>query len=141
MKQAISLKSDGEKGYCLSYENGKLVREMAEISFAKHNILCFGRLNRNLTKNPKLRRGSVVDFLESRSLYSTAWQYFLEGTINPRTSKLIIGDFNKSCDKDHKKGLFKNRISLVSITKLDKTILLFNIKIGSETHDFPINIQ
>lgn len=138
---AIALTQDRNGQFEFTYANGAMVRESSELSFAKHNLFCFGRLNINLTINPLLRRGSIGSALENRELYSAAWLYYLEGNINFDAMQKIISEFNRACDRDFNAGLIAKKISLKSITKLDKTSLGFKIQIGSENNDFTINLK
>ena len=123
----IALTQDKDKIFRITYKDGKLVRERSEISFAKHNLFCFGRLDRNLTINPTLRRGFAGSVMENREMYSTAWNSYREGSVTTDTENRIISIFNQACDRDLKFGLFELPIRLISIQRLDKTSLLFNI--------------
>lgn len=136
----IALIQDKEGKFSVRYKDGDFVMESSEISFAKHNLLCFGRLNRNLTINPKLRKGDLGSFLENNELFSTAWLYYMESNITLEGMRKLIGEFNRACERDFKLGLFENRILLKNITKLSKNSLLFKIQIGNQTQDFTINI-
>ncbi len=135
---AFEQNENGE--YTISYENGQIKREKAELSWAKHNLLCFGRLNKILTKNPRKRSGDIGNFLESSNFYSTCWAYYLEGIINTTTMKNIIQEFNASCSRDLNNKLFSNDISLKSITKLDKNTLNFTIEVGGNPSEITIKI-
>lgn len=137
---SIALQQDKNGQFGLVYKEGMLAREASEISFAKHNLLCKGRLNKNLTINPKLRSGSLGSALETFELYSTAWLYFLEGSVSFDAMEKTIGEFNRACNRDFQAKLITQRIFLKSITKLDKNSLLFKIKIGNQEQEYTINI-
>lgn len=137
---SIALQQDKNGQFSLNYKNGMLVREANEVSFAKHNLLCQGRLNKNLTINPKLRSGSLGSTLENFELYSTAWIYFAEGNMSFEAMEKIIGEFNRACNRDFQAKLITQRIFLKSITKLDKNSLLFKIKFGNQEQEYTINI-
>lgn len=138
--EVVALNKDKNGQFTISYENGKLKREQAELSFAKHNLLCFGRGNKNIAKNPTLRRGAIGDFLEGSPLYSNAWIYYLEGVITLNSMQKIIQFFNAACNRDFKNKLFENRIALQSVRKLDKNTIQFTINIGNAPKDIIINI-
>ena len=70
--KSIALTQNKDKQFVINYSEGVILREDSEIAFAKHNLLCFGRLDRNLTKDPLLRRGSASSVFENRELYSTS---------------------------------------------------------------------
>ena len=138
--ETVALIQDNEGKFNLNYSEGVLVREDSEISFTKHNLLCFGRLDNNLTKNPTLRNGSASAVLESRLIYSTSWSYYMEGDISLEAMKRIIVDFNTACDRDYKAGLFEERIVLKNITKIDSNSILLRVRIGAQDQEFTINI-
>lgn len=135
---ALEQNSDGK--FIISYENGKLKRERGELSWAKHNLFCFGRLNRLFTTNRKARRGDIGNFLENSNLYSICWSFYVEGVITFQTMKKTIEEFNSACSRDYKSGLFDNKIQLKSIRKLDKNTLNFTIEIGGNSSDITIKI-
>jgi len=136
----IALEQNEKGEFTISYENGMLKREKSELSWAKHNLLCFGRLSKILTKNPRKRNGDIGNFLENNNFYSTCWSYYLEGVINLATMNEIIREFNSSCSRDQSRGLFSNNIKLKSITKLDKNTLNFIIEIGGSSSEITIKI-
>lgn len=136
----VALEQNNNGEFTISYEKGILKREKAEVSFAKHNLLCFGRLNKIFTKNPRARRGDIGNFLENANLYSICWSFYLEGVINFQTMKNIIAEFNSSCSRDKLKGLFDEKTTLTSISKLDKNTLNFRIEVGGNPSDITINI-
>lgn len=136
----ISLQQNSQGKFTISYENGQLKREKSEISWAKHNLFCFGRLNRLFTKNRKARRGDIGNFLEGSDLYSICWSFYVEGVINLKTMQEIVTQFNSSCLRDQRKGYFDNKTQLKSITKLDKNTLNFTIEIGGNLSDITIKI-
>lgn len=138
---SIALEQDSNGRFGVVFENGVLKRESNEISCAKHNLFCFGRLNRNLTKNPTLRRGDLSNILVNRELYSNAWAYYLEGNITLEAMQKITEEFNAACNRDFKAGLIQNKVSLKSITKLDKTTVQFTINVGQSPVDFTINLK
>jgi hypothetical protein len=138
--ELIALEQNKNGEFTISYENGKLKREKAELSWAKHNLLCFGRLNKLLTKNPRKRNGDIGNFLEGTNFYSTCWSLYREGVINLATMNEIIREFNSSCSRDLAKGFFDNKITLKSITKLDKYTLNFTIEIGGSSSEITIKI-
>jgi len=138
---SIALNQDSTGRFNISYENGALKREADELSCAKHNLFCFDRLNKNLTKNPKLRRGDLGSFLEGRDLYSKSWLYYLEGSITLESMTKIAEEFNSACNRDFQAGIIKNKVSLKSITKLDKNTINFTINIGSSSTDYTINLK
>jgi hypothetical protein len=138
--QAIALIQDKNGSFNIKYKEGLLVREESEVSFAQHNLLCFGRLDQNFTQNPLLRKGSALSVLEGRLIYSTSWLYYLEGDIDLESIKKLIADFNQACDRDYKEGLFEKRIVLKNIIKIGKNSLLIKIVIGTQDQEFIINI-
>lgn len=136
----IALEQDENGEFAIAYENGCLKRELSELSWAKHNLLCFGRLNRLLTRNPRKRNGDLGNFLESSNFYSTCWSYYLEGVINLATMNEIIREFNAACSRDQSKGFFDNKIILSQIRKLDKNTIHFTIKVGDNPTEITIKI-
>lgn len=139
--EAIAFTQDKDGKFGITFKDGKIVKEPNEVSFAKHNLLCFGRLNKNLTKNQQLRQGCVGSILEGRNLYSTAWSHYMEGNITLDTMKRLIQDYNAACDRDYKAGLIDKKIKLKSVTKLDKNSLQFKIQIGEQDQNFTINLK
>lgn len=137
----VALEQDKDGRFSISYENGALKREKAELSWAKHNLLCFGRISSIFTnKNPRSRRGDIGNFLEKKSLYSDCWSVYVEGIINIPTMKYIIQSFNSACSRDLKEESFDDKIELTSIRKLDKNTLNFTIEVGGESSEITINI-
>lgn len=126
--------------YTISYENGMLKRENSSVSIAKHNLLCFGRLNKNLTKNQKGRLGDIGNYLESKPNFSICWMYYREGIINQQTMQKIIEEFNNSCDRDLKNKVIDKKVILKSVRKLDRNVLGFTISIGGSTQEITINL-
>lgn len=137
----VALLQDSNGEFGLKFENGTIVEEPVEVSFAKHNLFCFGRLNKNATKNPLLRRGSILSFLTDKDVFSVAWVYYLEGVITSSNMTKIINEFNRACDRDLKAGLIENSVYLKSVSKLDKTTVLFKIEIGGQDQTFTINLN
>jgi hypothetical protein len=127
---------DGEFG--VVYENGMLKQEDQNISWVKHNLLCFGRADRNLTVNPTLRKGSLGEFLEGRKLYSNAWKYYLGQNITDDNLKGIKTEFNNACNRDFLLGYITKRISMISCVKTGKNSVLCKVQIGDNQIDLTI---
>lgn len=137
----IALIQDSNGEFGIKFENKTFVEESIEMSIAKHNLLCFGRLNKNTTTNPLMRRGSVLSVLNGNEVFSTAWAYYMEGVITTSNITKIINEFNRACDRDLKAGIIEKSIVLKSVTKLDKTTLNFKIEIGGQEQSFTINLN
>lgn len=140
MKSTVALLQDKTGTFQFQYENGRLKTESIDLSYAKHNLLCFGRLNKNLTINPLLRRGFMGKILENRNFYSTAWVDYLEGNTASASLNSMITEFNAACNRDLTNGLITERIILQTITKLDRNTIQFTIMIGPNTTQIPILI-
>lgn len=139
MKQCVFFdKKNGE--FTVIAENGKLKKESSELSYVKHNLLCFGRADKNSIVEPLNRNGSTIEYNDQRAYFSKAWIYFLEGNITESNMIGIINEFNKACDRDLKNGLFTKKISLKSISRLDKTTLLFKVDIGSQSQEIKLSL-
>jgi hypothetical protein len=139
MKECVFFdKIDGK--FCIKAENGKLKKESAENSYIKHNLLCFGRADQYLIAESANRNGSTSEYTDQQAKFSKAWVYYLEGRITERNLFGIVTEFNKACDRDFKRGLFQNKISLKSVSRLDKSTLLFRITIGGQPKELKIQI-
>jgi len=139
MKQCVYFeKRNGE--FTVVAENGRLKMEPAELSYVKHNLLCFGRADKYLIPEASNRQGSTMEYNDQRPYFSKAWVYFLEGNITDSNLTEIINEFNKACDRDLKAGLFTRKISLKTISRLDKATLLFNVDIGGQPQEIKISI-
>lgn len=137
---AIAINKNIDQEFDISFENGSIVRELKEESFLKHNLLCFGRLNNNSTKDPTVRIGDLISFFEDSEIFSISWAYFRENNINFNTITKIIEKFNKACDRDFNNGLLDHRIKMINITKLGRNNLLFKVIIGDIEQEITINI-
>lgn len=135
---AISKTINGD--FDISFENGSFVEELSEESFAKHILLCFGRLNENATVNPLIRNGDLASYFEDEELFSIAWAFYIENNIRFENINQIIEQFNKSCDRDFNKGLFSQKIKMTNISKIDKNTVSFKITIGDTDKAITINI-
>lgn len=136
----IALIKNEEGYYNLKYKNGTLVTEDPEMSYIKHNLLCFGRLNRNFTEVNNNRLGSAISSLEGREMYSTSWNYFKEGLITQENVRNLVQEFNRACNRDYNLGLFNKKIKLETVSRLDKETLIFTINVGGEPKKLTIDI-
>jgi len=131
-------KKNGE--FTVVAENGKLKTEPAELSYIKHNLLCFGRADNYSIAESTNRNGCTMEFNDKQSYFSKAWIYFLEGSITPENVSGVIREFNKACDRDLRAGLFNRKIFLKEVTRIDKNTLVFKIDINGQSQTIKISI-
>ena len=124
--------------FSVSYENGLLKQEDQDIAWVKHNLLCFGRADSNLTANPILRKGCLGEFLEGRKLYSNSWIYYLSQSIREDNIVGIKTEFNNACNRDYLLGLMTKKATMSSIVKIGKNSLLCKIQIGDNQIELTI---
>ena len=122
----------------LVYENGMLKQEDQNVSWIKHNLLCFGRADKNLTVNPTLRKGSLGEFLEGRKLYSNSWRYFLAQNITDDNLSGIKTEFNNACSRDFLLGFMTKKATMISVVKTGKNSVLCKIQIGDNQIEISI---
>lgn len=140
MKECVAFeKINGQ--FTVIAEKGKLKKELSEVSYLKHNLLCFGRADKYLITEPLNRNGSTLEFNDKTPKFSKAWVYFLESGITDNNMYSIISEFNKACDRDFRAGLFSRKISLKTISRLDKTTLLFKVEIEGQTQQIKLSLD
>ena len=135
---ALFEQENGE--YTIKFENGKIKTTSPEYSLAQHNLLCYGRLNKNMTTNPKNRLGWSGAAAYAKAFFSTAWKNYLEGNITQENISVMITDFNQACNRDFLSGLVSQKVAIKSVYKLDKTTLKINMTVGSDPQSIVISI-
>lgn len=138
MSIALNKNSDGY--FTISFKDGVFVTEEPEMSYIKHNLMVFGRLETRLNENRKARNGNAIDALLGQEHFSKAWIYFKEGLITQDNIKDLVREFNRACNRDLNLGLFKKQITLNSVVKTSRGTLLFKISVGGDPVDLTINI-
>jgi hypothetical protein len=126
--------------FTLKTEKGKLKREEPELSYLKHNFMCFGRADKQLIAEPANRRGWSGEATLNSPEFSKAWVYFKEGSIKSSAMNGIVNEFNNACNRDFKRGLFPRKITINEIIKLEKNNLLIKVLIGNQPTQLRISI-
>ena len=117
----MSWKFEQKNGvFDISFSNGTIATEDNNISFAKHNLLCFGRINKDLTNSYENRAGTMADVFEADKFFSIAWVGYIEGIIQEKSLEFIKSSFNKSCDKDLANNLVDKKIRITDIIETNK---------------------
>jgi hypothetical protein len=129
-----------EGKFTIEFENGKIKRGTPEQSYALHNLLCFGRLNRHLTANQTKRLGWAGDSAYVKEFFSSAWNYYLESNITQDSLKLLINEFNRACDRDYRDGYLDRKLKIAKITRLTKTTLKITLAIDLSQTDIIIEL-
>lgn len=139
MKDNISfIQKDGN--FTIEFENGKIKRGSAEQSFALHNLLCFGRLNKTLIPRGSFGGGWAGSIAYVKEFFSPAWSYYKEGNFTTTELRGIINEFNKACDRDYRAGLIQNKIIINKIYKLDKTTMVINLGLDNGETEITIKL-
>lgn len=139
MKECIAFtQKNGE--FTIEFENGKIKRGAPEQSYALHNLLCFGRLDKNLTINPIKRRGWSGSSAYVREFFSSAWNYYLESEFTKAKVDMIINEFNKACTRDYSLGLVDKKIKISQIIKLDRTTMKISLTLDSSPSEIIIKL-
>jgi len=131
MQQVYGMFQDNDGEWDIQIANGKIVKENIYESYLKHNLLCFGRGDKNIVELPEYRNGTLQSFLENREYFSQAWLYYIEANITFSNINKIIQEINLACQRDKRMGLIDKSIQVKSIIKLDKNKLLFTFTINS----------
>jgi len=129
---------DGE--FTIEFENGKIKRGIAEQSYALHNLLCFSRLDANLTIDQTKRLGWAGAAAYSREFFSSAWNNYVESNMDPATIQLMINEFNRACSRDYLSGLIDKKIKIIQVNRLDRTTTRIKLGIDSSTTDIVIKL-
>lgn len=131
------IQKDGN--FTIEFENGKIKRGSPEQSFALHNLLCFGRLDKTLIPKGSFGGGWAGSAAYAKDFFSAAWSYYKEGNFTTTELRGVINEFNKACDRDYRAGLIKNKIIINNIYKLDRTTMVINL--GLDTGETNITIS
>jgi hypothetical protein len=115
------IQKNGE--FTIEFENGKIKRGAPAQSYALHNLLCYGRLNRNLTNSPTKRMGWSGSSAYIREFFSTSWNYYIESNMTESNLNLLINEFNRACTRDFNQGFVDKKVKIVKVTKLARNIL------------------
>jgi hypothetical protein len=126
--------------FTIEFENGKMKRGSAEQSYALHNLLCFSRLDANLTVNQTKRLGWAGAAAYAKEFFSTAWNDYVESNIDPKTIGNMTNEFNRACSRDYKNGLIDRKIKIVQVNRLDRTSLKIKLGIDSSITDLIIKL-
>lgn len=126
--------------FTIEFENGKIKRGTAEQSYALHNLLCFGRLNRHMTINQTKRLGWAGSSAYVREFFSTAWNYYLESNITTENLQFLINEFNSACERDYRNGLIDRSLKISRISRLSRTTLKITLSIDSAQTDIVIDL-
>jgi hypothetical protein len=129
---ALALNKGTNGFFDIEFKDGKIVLEDNDLSFAKHNLLCFGRAYKELIPASYKRNGYIGSYLEKRQLYSLCWIGYIDGIINDTTIDFIKKSFNFSCDRDFNNGLTSKTIKIVDIIKTGNNELSITINISGE---------
>lgn len=139
MKECVAFtQKNGE--FTIEFENGKIKRCAAEQSYALHNLLCFSRLDANLTVNQTKRLGWGGAAAYAKEFFSTAWNSYLESNIDQRTIKDMIDEFNRACSRDYKNGSIDRKVRIIQVNRLDRTSLKIKLGIDSSTKEYIIKL-
>jgi len=139
MSECIAFVQKDNK-FTIEFENGKIKRGTCEQSYALHNLLCYGRLNKNLTVNQVKRMGWAGSTAYVREFFSSAWNYYLEANMTQDGIKLLINEFNRACDRDYRGGLLDRSLKISKITRLAKSTLKITLAIDSSQTDIIIEL-
>lgn len=126
--------------FTIEFENGKIKRGTSEQSYALHNLLCFSRLDANLTVNQTKRLGWAGAAAYAKEFFSTAWNSYIESNIDQATIQLMINEFNRACSRDYRNGLVDRKVKIVQVNRLDRTSLKIKLGIDSSTTDIIIKL-
>lgn len=129
---------DGE--FTIEFEGGKIKRGTAEQSYALHNLLCFSRLNANLTTNQTKRLGWAGTAAYSKEFFSSAWNNYLESNMSLSNITLMTNEFNRACSRDYLAGLIDKKIKIIQVNRLDRTTAKIKLGIDSSTTDIVIKL-
>lgn len=139
MKECIAFtQKNGE--FTIEFENGRIKRGSAEQSYALHNLLCFSRLDGNLTVNQTKRLGWAGASAYAREFFSTAWNNYIESNIDQKTISDMINEFNRASSRDYKNGLIDRKIKIIQVNRLDRTSLKIKLGIDSSITDIIIKL-
>jgi aminoglycoside N3'-acetyltransferase len=114
----------------IEIQNGICVTEDKHQSFAKHNLLCFGRADKNIIGSQIKRNGYYGVSLSGIEMYSQTWLYYLEASLTSPTINQIISEFESSCQRDKRAGLIESDIKITDYKRLDKNKVQLTLKVG-----------
>lgn len=130
---AWALNKNTKKGYFdIEFKNGAIIQEDNNLSFAKHNLLCFGRAYKELIPTQEKRSGYIGSYLEKRQLYSLCWVGYINGVINDKTLDFINIEFDSSCNRDFNNNLINKKIKIIDILKTADYEISIKINISEE---------
>lgn len=139
MKQCVAFtQKDGR--FTIEFEDGQIKMGSANQSYALHNLLCFKRLERPLTKDQSKRLGWAGATTYTKEFFSTAWNYYLESGFTQNNLSNLINKFNDACNRDFNNGYIDSKIKIVRLNRLNKETLKITLDINSSQTDITIQI-
>lgn len=130
---AWSLVKNNNKNYFdIEFKNGAIVKEDNNLSFAKHNLLCFGRAYKELIPTSYKQEGYIASYLEQRPIFSIAWIGYVEQTISDKTIEFIKSNFNFACNRDLNNKIINKSIKITDVLKTAEYELSISINIMEE---------